>query len=552
MLDKRVRKSLSENYESAFGNFDLYIVFIERGLDWLKQNGKFGYIISNQFTNRGYGEKLRKFILKNSEIISIIDFARTKVFKDVTNYPAIMICKRTQPSKNIFKFISVKDEKPDLIKDVFFHFKDKEYSDRFLDIFEVDQSTLSDKPWQFSLKKESKVLEKIDLTKTKLIDVSKVLLGIQTGKDSLLIGTINKKNNILVEFESKIDKGSIETDLIKPLLRGRDVRKWLTTFPNLYVLCPHDKTDFEPLSENVLRERYSGTFQFIKSNEKAIRERKWYGKTAQQLHGVWYALMYYEQAKFFSQPKILTPALTNKNNFTIDNNGNFFVLGTAGVYGIVPKSGINIKYLLGILNSSVSEYYLKKICPIKQGGYFQYSTNFLKCLPIKLPETAEEKKISDQIIKKADEILELHKSGIVDIDAVLEGQETDKLHQLPKVSFNLSDNAKFEKIKSDGNKIFINSQDFIEIKDRNIRDFAEVYLNSNSEKLAKAKDVKNMILNISVPKSDEVLKEIVKKGGADQSQIKEKIKKLEDEINELVYQLYGITKEERKIIEGSL
>lgn len=552
MLDERIRKSLSENYESAFGNFDLYIVFIERGLDWLNQNGKFGYIISNQFTNRGYGEKLRKFILKNSEIISIIDFARTKIFKDVTNYPAIMICKRTQPSKNVFKFISVKDKKPDLIKDVFFHFKNKEYSDRFLDIFEVDQSVLSDKPWQFSLKKESKVLEKIDRTKTKLIDISRILLGIQTGKDGLFIGTITKKNNILVEFKSKIDKGDVEIDLLKPLLRGRDVRKWSVVFSDLYVLCLHDKKEFEPLSENILREHYSGTFQFIKSNEKAIRERKWYGKTAQQLHGVWYALMYYEQAKFFSQPKILTPALTNKNNFTIDNNGNFFVLGTAGVYGIVPKSGINIKYLLGILNSNVSEYYLKKICPIKQGGYFQYSTKFLERLPIKLPSTLEEKKIADQIIKKADEILELHKSGIVDIDAILEGEETEKLCNLPKVTFNISDNAKVEKIKADDSKISINSQDFIEIKDKKIRDFVEIYLNSNSEKLSKAKDAKSMILNISVPKSDEVLKEIIKKGIADQSKFKEKIKKSEDEINELVYQIYGIAKEEKKIVEESL
>jgi type II restriction/modification system DNA methylase subunit YeeA len=61
-----------------------------------------------------------------------------------------------------------------------------------------------------------------------------------------------------------------------------------------------------------------------------------------------------------------------------------------------------------------------------------------------------------------------------------------------------------------------------------------------------------MILNIAVPKSNEVLKETIKKGGVDQSQIKEKIKKLEDEINELVYQIYGITKEERKIVEENL
>ena len=119
---------------------------------------------------------------------------------------------------------------------------------------------------------------------------------------------------------------------------------------------------------------------------------------------------------------------------------------------------------------------------------------------------------------------------------------------------NISDNVKFEKVKIEGSKIYINSNDFIEIKDKKIKDFVEIYLNSNSEKLSKSKDVKNLILNISVPKSDEILKEIIKKGGVNQSQIKEKIKKLEGEINELVYKIYGVgnTTEERNIIEQNI
>jgi len=151
-----------------------------------------------------------------------------------------------------------------------------------------------------------------------------------------------------------------------------------------------------------------------------------------------------------------------------------------------------------------------------------------------------------------DEILELHKSGIVDMDAALEGEETEKLCNLPKVAFSISDDAKFEKARPLGNKIYINSRDFIEIKDRRIRDFVEAYLDSNSSKLAKAKDVKNTILNVPVPKSDEALKEVIRKGGAGQSQTKGKIKKLEEEINVLVYRIYGITNEEKGIIEEGL
>lgn len=553
MLDERTRKYLTKNYKSAWSNFDLYIIFIERGLDWLKQNGKFGFITSNQFMIRSHGKKLREYILENSEILHIIDFARTKIFQEVTNYPTIIIFKKTKPSSNNFKFIRVKKEKENLINDIFLKFRNKEFYSEYFDIFEVEQNFLSENPWIFTPKREKGLWEKLNSVRTKLGDVSKILLGLQTGKDPLFIGKIRKEiNPSLVEFASKDYKGYVEKDLIKPVLRGREVRKWSINWHGKYSICPHKAKDFEPIPENELKEKYPNAYQFLKDNESKIRKRLMYGKTAEQRTGVWYSLMYFDYIKYYNQPKILTPALTDKNNFALDNNKYFFVLGTAGIYGIVPKERIDVKYLLGILNSKLSEYFLKKICPIKQGGYFQYSTKFLENLPIKLPETPEEKKIAEQIIKKVDGILELYKSGIVDINSIIEGEETEKLHQLPKISFNINDNARFEKVKSEGNKIYINSQDFIEIRDKKIRDFVEIYLNSNSEKLVKAKDVKNMILNIPVPKSDEILKEIIKKGGADQSQIKGKIKKLEDEINELVYQIYGITETEKKVIKANL
>jgi type I restriction-modification system DNA methylase subunit len=553
LLDKKTRDYLTENYKSAYSNFDLYIIFIERGLEWLKQNGKFGFITSNQFMIREYGKMLRKFILENSKILHIIDFARTKIFQDVTNYPTIIVFEKVKATPNTFKFIRVKKEKENLVNDIFLKFRNREFYSEHFDIFEIEQDSLSDKPWIFTPKVEKSLWNRLQKIETKLGEISIILLGIQTGADSLFIGKIVRPiNPRLVDFKSKEFNGFIEKELLKPLLRGREIRRWTINWCGDYVICPHKGEDFKPISENELKEKYPNVYQFFKANESKIKKRLMYGKTAEQRTGVWCSLMYFDYAKFMDKPKILTPALTDKNNFALDEDKYFFVLGTAGVYGIIPKENINIKYLLGLLNSKLSEYFLKKICPIKQGGYFQYSTKFLEQLPIKLPETPEERKIAEQIIKKVDEILELHKSGIVDINAVLESEETEKLYNLPKVTFNISDNARLEKVKVDGNKIFIDSKDFVEIKDNKIRDFVEVYLNYNKEKLVKAKDVKNLILNTPIPKSDEVLKEIIEKGKINQSEIKDKIKKLEDEINELVYQIYGITQGERKIIEGNL
>jgi hypothetical protein len=265
----------------------------------------------------------------------------------------------------------------------------------------------------------------------------------------------------------------------------------------------------------------------------------------------WFEIWNPRSYSWFNQPKIITPNLATENNFAFDEDGVFL---DHDCYGIIlkDKKRDNYLYILGLLNSHLLEFYLKQISPYASGKYYRYMTGYLEKLPIKLPKTPEEKSIAEQITKKVDEILELHKSGIVDINAILESEETEKLYNLPKVTFNMSDNAKFEKIKIIGNKIYINSQDFIEIKDKKIRDFVEVYLNFNKESLFKSKDVKNIILNNPVPKSDEVIKEITKKGKIDQFEIKKKIEKLEEEINELVYEIYGISKNERRIIEGGL
>ena len=553
LLDKQTRKYLTENYETAFSNFDLYVVFIERGLSWLNRDGKIGYITSNQFVNREYGKKIRKYILENSEIMSMVDFARTKVFQDVTNYPIIIILKRGKSTKNRFKFVRVKKEKPDLIQDIFLHLKEKEHHSQYFDIFQVIQNELKD-PWQFSPKKESRLLNRIDNIGTRLGDISNILLGIQTGKDSLLIGKIAKKvSKKVVQFASREDRAQVEQALLKPLLRGREVRKWILNFSGSYVLCPHHSKNgrFQPIAEKELRRKWTDTYNFLKNNERKIRNRQWFGKNAEQSQEIRYSLMYYEQAKFFDSAKILTPALTNKNNFTIDENGYFFVLGTAGVYGIIPDDTVNINYLLGILNSKVSEFYLMSICPIKQGGYFQYSKKYLERLPIKLPKTSREKQIANMIIEKVDEILKLYKKRTMNIDEILKDKEVIKLYSIPAVSFFIKDDARFKSISAKGNKVFINSKDYIHIKDKRLRNFVVVYLNCIREKMNKKDDIKNLIYNLRIPKSNQIVNEIIKKGGFRQVTIEEESRKLEQELNNLVYRIYKLSDEEIGVIEES-
>jgi len=100
-LEKEQKEHYGRYYQTPKANYDIYILFIERGAKWLESNGKLGYITSDQYVLANYGEELRKFIAENYKIEQFIDFADTGVFRDVTNYPSIIVFKKTDNEEEI-------------------------------------------------------------------------------------------------------------------------------------------------------------------------------------------------------------------------------------------------------------------------------------------------------------------------------------------------------------------------------------------------------------------------------------------------------------------
>jgi len=543
MLDEKTKEYIKKEYKTPIGKFDIFIPFIERGIDWLRDNAKLGYINPNLFLNRDYGKELRKFLLDNT-ILQIIDFGDSGVFKDVTNYPCILVAQKKKADGNKIKTIIVNQPKEYLLYDIQKNFYQKYYKNEYFSLFEVEQNKLGLEQWKLIPELILKLFNKIKLSTNKTLSHNEHGIA-----ERIYEGFITGNNKIYFVSPEKAKQLRLEKSLLKSVPKGRYVRRW-TFYSDQFVIYPHKDVDGKTEVIQNLKSEFPNTYQYFKDNEVELKKRRYLIDAIESgSRKEWFEIWNPRSYDWFNQPKIITPNLSTENNFAFDEDGVFL---DHDCYGIIlkDKRRENYLYILGFLNSHLLDFFLKQISPYASGKYYRYMTGYLEKLPIKLPETSEEKKIADQIIKKVDEILELHKSRIVDIDSVLESEETEKLYNLPKIKFNINDDAKFEMVKVEGSKIFINLQDFIEIKEKKILDFIEIYFKSSKERLFKAPDVKNIVLNISIPKSDEILKEITDKGKVDQSQIKDKIKKLEDEINGLVYQVYRITEEERKIIEG--
>ena len=86
-------------YKSAAkGNYDIYVVFIERALELLADDGLLGFICPHKFWQATYGEGIRKIIAEGRHLRSVIDFTDQQVFRGATTYTAIhVLSKKRKP-----------------------------------------------------------------------------------------------------------------------------------------------------------------------------------------------------------------------------------------------------------------------------------------------------------------------------------------------------------------------------------------------------------------------------------------------------------------------
>src|SRR6266581_1651849 len=93
-----------EYYKKAYhaaekGNYDIYVVFVEKGLSLLNKTGQLGLILPSKFLSTDYGVSLRTLLSQRSVVDQIVDFGHSQVFKDATTYTCLLFLNQTHPKK---------------------------------------------------------------------------------------------------------------------------------------------------------------------------------------------------------------------------------------------------------------------------------------------------------------------------------------------------------------------------------------------------------------------------------------------------------------------
>ncbi|MHA1581984.1 MAG: Eco57I restriction-modification methylase domain-containing protein [Candidatus Baldrarchaeia archaeon] len=405
-------------FESAFKNYDLAVIFIERGFKLLKQNGEFGYIVTHKFMQADYGEKLREFLSRGKYITQIVNFGDQQVFDDATTYTALLFLKKSENKK--FKYALIKKLQRSL--DQLLQVKKLDtYDDENITIFTQSSDSITKEPWVFALASEEELLEKLK-TKTKLRDVRRrVFQGLVTGADPVFIlQIIEERGNLIKVFSKSMNKKYLlEKDLLKPLLKGKDITKWTVRTTDEVILFPYviKNGKAKLIDPQTFKRKYPRTWRYLLDNRKLLEEReegKWRGVPN------WYAYGRRQNLEQFEQPKIMTQVLASRSSFALDDVGVYYFVGggNAGGYGIVLKhsKNLSLSFICGLLNSSLLDWNLKKISTRFRGGFYSYARRYLERLPIKIPETDKEKAIAKTIEKLVKRICNLKRVRYILLD----------------------------------------------------------------------------------------------------------------------------------------
>ena len=383
-----------EHYQSAKkGNYDLYVVFVEAGLNFMKQDGHLAYILPHKFFNAQYGQSLRELLANGQHLQHIVHFGDQQVFPGATNYVCLLFLAKA--GTDTCRFVRADDLATWLQT-----FKGTEGS------FPIKAVTAEE--WNFAVGPGADIFNRLKTIQMKLEDVTtRIFQGIKTSADKVYVveEVARTKKAIRIFSEQTGEEHELESDLLHRLIKGGDSKAFHLATTNRLILFPYVRSENDKrvlIPASTLKKRYPLTWVYLKTNQRYLEQRE----DGRMKHEGWYGYIYPKALDVMPLPKLFTPDIAPTAAFSYDPTGSFFFTGgVAGGYGILPKLPVKADFLLGMLNSHVVDFFHHNVATQMQGGWFSYESRFIKNLPI-APATPEQEAL---VIEVVDYLLWLNK-----------------------------------------------------------------------------------------------------------------------------------------------
>ncbi|WP_187933737.1 class I SAM-dependent DNA methyltransferase [Helicobacter pylori] len=390
---KDLKPLLEKQYQDFYNSTaDIYTYFFALAYHLLKEKGFNAFITSNKYARAKYGAKLRELLLKKTTLVSYMELNALKVFESAAvDTSIISFIKQPPPKESDFKYYEPTPNDKDDLKNT--------------PSLLMKQNALSTESFIFANATLLDLRDKIESIGTSLKDWDiQINYGIKTGANEAFIIPTEKRDEILKNCDDvqKDERGMSERErtkeLIKPILRGKDIKRYSYEWAHLWVINTHNgytsalKSKIPPIDI----EKYPTLKAHLDSHYDTIATRSDQGDTPYHLRNCAYL-------EDFEKEKIVYPETSQGAYFVYENSGIFL---EKTVFMIVSDA-YNLKLLTALLNSKLVTFYFKNFCGgciLGKSGY-QYNKHALEKIPIpKITEKNQE--LADKIIALVDKILQ--------------------------------------------------------------------------------------------------------------------------------------------------
>ncbi|MBI4738332.1 N-6 DNA methylase [Candidatus Woesearchaeota archaeon] len=357
-VDRNVVKFLERQYSDvAYGHWDIYILFIRKAFDLLKEGGFLSFIVPSSFAKEKYGLKLREFITKNFFIVSLAEFGTEAIFEGVARqYVIFVVQKKTANTRktSVVKFRNSKFEQSHYIS-----------QNNFLNFHNFTFRTdLED----FELA----ILNKISSTRCFIGNICCVNVGV-VAHSKASSGEKFRKKDVISDHHTEGSKKYVE---------GKDISRYSVEWNKHYLDYGRKKDFFH-------RPKFPELFE----SDKIIIRRVSGEKNS--------ILAAFDDQQLYTNDNLIIIVPWNEQLIKLQSPEKKWRV-------LKPYNAFSLKYLLGILNSKLIAFYFSKMIATGtlQGTYTGIYPEDIRSIPIKHLAKSEQ----ESLITLVDSIRSLHKT----------------------------------------------------------------------------------------------------------------------------------------------
>jgi type I restriction-modification system DNA methylase subunit len=346
------------------GNYDIYVVFVERGLTLLARAGRLGYILPSKFFVTDYGASLRELLASERVVDAVVDFGHAQVFEHATTYTCLLFLDSARGGATAYSKVEpgqIVSGEPPLSRSL----------------------VVSGGPWQFMSDDVAGLTKRILSHATPLLDLpASISRGSSTGDDDVFCleirdGELRTRAGEAVEIEAELLRRPLwATDFTRYEFRPRN---------QAALIFPYRVSDdgYAALCEDELRSRWPLAWVYLCRHRARLEKRRQYRQ--------WYAFSAPRNLHVHDGAQFVVPLLANRGLAApLPNDPSEYCLMASGGFSIKVDASAEVdpEYVLGLVNSKLLFWYLRQISNRFRGGWITCTKQYFGQLPVRMPEGA--------------------------------------------------------------------------------------------------------------------------------------------------------------------